>query len=101
MYMCASWNVCFHRQHVILQSHTVAVGYALGAARILSHVIQTGSDGLDAAIKQLRDPGRPHPFPTDYPMSLDIERAKNATGKPHPQAVIEFGSACGKFMGKM
>ena len=74
------------------------MGYALGAARILSHVIQTGSDGLGAAIEQLRDPSRPHPFPTDYPMSLDIERAKNATVKPHPKAVIEFGSACGRYI---
>ena len=75
------------------------MGYALGAARILSHVIQTSSDGLDIVVEQLRDPNRSHPFPTDYPASLDIERAKAVSGKPHPQAVIEFGSACGRYMG--
>ena len=74
------------------------MGYTLGAARILSHVIQTGSDGLSAALEQLRDQTRPHPFPTDYIVSLDIERGRSAQDKPHVQAVREFGSCCGKHV---
>ena len=78
------------------QSNPIAVGYALGAVRILSHVIQTGSDGLSAALEQLGDQTRPHPFPTDYLVSLDIERGRSAQDKPHVKAVREFGSCCGK-----
>ena len=48
-------------------------------------MIQTGSDGLDIAVEQLRDPNRPHPFPTDYPASLDIERAKLSVASHIPK----------------
>ncbi len=48
---------------IAFQTSPVAVGYAVAAARILDHVIQTGSDGLDAAVQQLNDPNRSDPEP--------------------------------------
>ena len=85
------YSGCFFQQ-----SNPIAVGYTLGAARILSHVIQTGSNGLSAALEQLTDQTRSHPFQADYIVSLDIERGRSAQDKPHVQAVREFGSCCGK-----
>ena len=70
------------------------MGYALGGARILDHIIQTGADGLDAAIAQLKDPGRKHPYETDGDVVAAIEKAKAASGKSHQEAVQEFGLPC-------
>ena len=72
------------------------MGYALGGARILNHVIETGEDGLDAAVKQLRDPNRQHKFDTDETVAASIEKGKAASGKTHSVAVKGFGLACGK-----
>ena len=72
------------------------MGYALGGARILNHVIETGEDGLDAAVKQLREPNRQHKFETDETVAASIEKGKAASGKAHSVAVKEFGLACGK-----
>ena len=72
------------------------MGYALGGARILNHVIETGEDGLDAAVKQLREPNRQHKFVTDETVAASIEKGKAASGKSHSVAVKEFGLACGK-----
>ena len=72
------------------------MGYALGGARILNHIIETGKDGLDAAIQQLREPNRQHKFETDETVAASIEKGKAASGKSHSVAVKEFGLACGK-----
>ena len=84
----------YNRLHIFLQSNPIAVGYAVGGARILEHVIHTGSDGLDAAIQQLRDPKRAFPLPTDEDVAGAIEKGKAAKGKTHPEAVKEFGLPC-------
>ena len=72
------------------------MGYALGGARILNHIIETGEDGLDAAIQQLREPNRQHKLETDETVAASIEKGKAASGKSHSVAVKEFGLACGK-----
>ena len=80
----------------MVQSNPIAVGFALGGARILNHVIETGEDGLDTAVQQLRDPTRQHKFETDETVAAAIEKAKAVSKKSHLAAVKEFGLACGK-----
>ena len=78
-----------------VQSSDTAVGYALGGARILDHVIQTGSDGVEPAIADLTDPNRQKKFPTDGEVAEAIKKASK-TDTPHIDAVKTFGLACGK-----
>ena len=43
------------------QTGPLAVGFALGGARILQHIIQNGgqrAQAVEACLKELRDPGR-------------------------------------------
>ena len=61
-------------------------------------MIQTGCDGLDAAIQQLRDPKRTYPLDTDEEVAVAIEKGKAASGKSHPEAVKEFGLSCGMLL---
>ena len=85
--------------HLIpFQSSRIAIGYAVGAARILDHVIKTGSDGLDAAVQQLRDPKRTNPLDSDEEVAAAIEKGKAASGKSHSVATKEFGLACGVLL---
>ena len=79
----------------MIQSSDTAVGYALGGARILDHVIQTGSDGVEAAIADLTDPNRQKKFPTDDEVAQAIKKASK-TDSSHIDAVKTFGLACGK-----
>ena len=78
-----------------LQSSDIAVGYALGGARILDHVIQTGSDGVEAAIADLKNPDRKKKFTTDETVAAAIEKGKG-NDLSHAAAVKEFGLACSK-----
>ena len=80
---------------LLLQSSDTAVGYALGGARILDHVIQTGSDGVEAAIADLTDPNRKKKFPTDDDVAQAIKKASK-TDSTHIDAVKTFGLACGE-----
>lgn len=82
--------------HIHTKSNPIAIGFALGGARILNHVIESGEDGLDTAIQQLKDPGRKHKFETDEGVAAAIEKGKAASAKSHSVAVKEFGLACGK-----
>lgn len=71
------------------------MGYALGGARILDHVIQTGTDGVEAAITNLTDPNRQKKFPTDEEVAEAAKKASK-TDSAHVDAVKTFGLACGK-----
>ena len=71
------------------------MGYALGGARILDHVIQTGTDGVEAAIANLTDPNRQKKFPTDQEVAEAIKKASK-TDSSHIDAIKTFGLACGK-----
>ena len=86
--------ISYNLLHLFLQSNPIAIGFAVGGARILDHVIQTDSNGLDAAVQQLRDPKRTYPLHTDEEVAAAIEKGKAASGKTHPEAVKEFGLPC-------
>ena len=73
------------------------MGYALGGARILDHVIQTGTDGVEAAIADLTDPNRNKKFVTDGAVAEAIKKGQS-NNLDHSAAVKEFGMACSKFM---
>ena len=75
------------------QSSNIAVGYALGGARILDHVIQTGEDGVKPAIVDLRDKKK---SPIDDEVATAIEKGLK-TDTDHSVAVKTFGLACGKW----
>ena len=72
------------------------MGYALGGARILNHVIQTGSDGVEPAIADLKDPNRSKKFSTDEVVATAIEKGMK-TSSDHSTAVKAFGLACGEW----
>ena len=77
------------------QSSPVAVGFALGAAHILEHVILTGAVDLEGAALQLTDPKRQYPFETDPLVAEAIQKGLGAKDQPHSVAVKSFGLACG------
>ena len=77
------------------QSSNVAVGYALGGARILDHVIQSGSDGVQPAVADLKDPNRSKKFTNDADVAAAIEKGEK-TSSDHIAAVKTFGLACGE-----
>lgn len=79
----------------ITQSHPVAIGYAVGGVKILESIIRDGQDGLNGAIRRLRDPKRACPLDTDEEVASNIENAMSHAGKTHSEATKEFGLACG------
>lgn len=79
----------------LVQSSPVAVGFALGAAHILEHVILTGAVDLEGAALQLTDPKRQYPFETDPLVAEAIQKGLGAKDQPHSVAVKSFGLACG------
>ena len=58
-------------------------------------MIQTGTDGVEAAIANLTDPNRQKKFPTDQEVAEAIKKASK-TDSSHIDAVKTFGLACGK-----
>lgn len=58
-------------------------------------MIQTGSDGVEAAIADLEDPNRQKKFPTDGDVAQAIKKGWK-TDSSHIDAVKTFGLACGK-----
>lgn len=67
----------------------------MGGARILDHVIQFGSDGVQPAIAALKDPNRSKKFTNDAVVAVAIEKGEK-TSSDHITAAKTFGLACGE-----
>ena len=75
----------------VLQSHPVAVRYALGGARILSGILATGQPSLVGVAEEL---GKSSDS-TDRDVASSIRKAIADTSS-HKDAVKTHGLACGK-----
>lgn len=86
------------------QLNPIAIGYAIGCARVLNSTIEKGGEGcaLDAAVTQLRDDGRAFKYETDAVVADAIVTGKEAAGLSHQDAVTKFSLSCafpGSFLG--